>query len=78
MDKYNRSHDKDLTPYKAFKRISRRTRKDARHFGDFIFGMAHIAGFDIIEPVRLRHKATGATLEVRAEEEDSPHAGNRR
>ena len=69
-DKYNASHKKDMTAYKAFRNIDRGIKKTARKLFWCLLDFASMAGFDIILPLRLRHKKTGSRIDM-ADKEDA-------
>ena len=63
MSKYNQSHDKDLTAYKALRNIDRSVKKSARKVFECLKGLAAMMGFDILPPFRIRHKQTGQRVD---------------
>lgn len=65
MDRYNNSHKADLTAYQALSGIDQSIRQVGRNLGRLIITMAHMAGFQVIGPLRLRHEKTGKEILVR-------------
>ena len=76
MDKYNQSHNKDLTAYKALRNIDRGVKKSARKLFECLKGLAAMAGFDILPPFRIRHKQTGQRVEFTEGQNDGRKKDN--
>ncbi len=65
MDRYNSSHKMDLTAYQAMSGIDQSIKQVGRNLGRLIITMAHMAGFQVIGPLHLRHEKTGKEILVR-------------
>lgn len=71
MDKYNQSHNKDLTPYKALRNIDKGIRKAALGLCRFLQNAAKLAGFQFVSAIRIRHTATGSELSIKPDKDKS-------
>ena len=69
ISSFNESHVRDMTPYEAFRKIDNEVRGMAQLLSRGFRDMAELAGFEIIEPFRVRHRKTGIQIEVRPKKE---------
>ena len=69
MAQFNTSHAKDATPYEAFRQIDAEIRGRARIISRGFLDIVKLAGFELMEPVRLRDRKTGIRIEIRPTKE---------
>lgn len=63
MDKFNRSHVKDVTPFEAEKSIMRKVHKRAAQLVKMMSADVKLTGFELDKtPVTLRDPKTGVTV----------------
>lgn len=65
ISRFNDSHVRDTTPYEAFREMDNEIRGMAQLLSRGFRDVAELAGFEITEPFRIRHRKTGIQITIR-------------